>query len=204
MGLSNDMVFSFTEKADANGYDALVAAALRGDERAAAQLVQSVQRPSLRYAAAILKSDELAHDAVQEAFIEAFTKLYQLRTPAAFPAWFRRIVFKQCDRIRRKRSEQADNETEATNDDDPQKQFLRTELQERFYQELRRLPEKERRLAELHFIERARHRRIADELGWSEHTVKNRLRTVRRRLQTVMLPFLESKADIRTALRLAA
>ena len=128
--------------------------------------------------------------------------LYQQRTPASFPAWFRRIVFKQCDRIRRRRPEQADNETGATNDDDPQKQFLRTEMQERFYQELRRLPGIERRLAELHFIERARHRR--HELGWSEHTVKNRLRTVRRRLQTEMLPFLESKAQIWTALRLAA
>jgi DNA-directed RNA polymerase specialized sigma24 family protein len=46
-------------------------------------------------------SIELAEDAAQEAFINAYCDLPALRNPAAFPGWFRRIVFKHIDRIRR-------------------------------------------------------------------------------------------------------
>src|SRR5262245_52484884 len=54
------------------------------------------------YALALLRDRQRAEAAAQEAFIEAFRCLDTLREPAAFPGWFRRIVFKQCDRIRRR------------------------------------------------------------------------------------------------------
>jgi len=37
---------------------------------------------------------QLAEDAAQEAFLEAYRNLDKLREPPAFPGWFRRIVFK--------------------------------------------------------------------------------------------------------------
>lgn len=43
----------------------------------------------------------LAEDVVQEAFAEVYVNLASLRIPAAFPGWFRRIVYKHCDRITR-------------------------------------------------------------------------------------------------------
>ena len=53
------------------------------------------------YAYSIVRDFQSAEDAAQEAFLEAYRNLDQLREPAAFPGWFRRIVFKQCDRITR-------------------------------------------------------------------------------------------------------
>ena len=38
-----------------------------------------------------------------EAFIAAYCNLPDLRDPHAFPGWFRRIVIKHIDRIRRRR-----------------------------------------------------------------------------------------------------
>jgi F-type H+-transporting ATPase subunit beta len=42
---------------------------------------------------AILGDPHLAQDAAQEAFLDAYQNLTHLREPAAFPGWFRRIVF---------------------------------------------------------------------------------------------------------------
>ncbi len=55
------------------------------------------------YAFSELGDVHQAEDAAQESFLQAFVDLAQLRDPSAFPGWFRKIVYKHCDRIRRKR-----------------------------------------------------------------------------------------------------
>ena len=50
---------------------------------------------------AVLGDVYLAQDTAQEAFIVAWQKLGQLREPAAFPGWFKRIVLTQCNRLTR-------------------------------------------------------------------------------------------------------
>ena len=47
----------------------------------------------------VLGDLELAEDAAQEAFLEAWRNLGKLRNPAAFPGWFRRIVRFRCSRL---------------------------------------------------------------------------------------------------------
>jgi RNA polymerase sigma factor (sigma-70 family) len=84
--------------------DRLVRQAQAGDLDAFSSLVRRYQDIAVGYAYSILQDFHLAEDAAQEAFIEACRIIGQLRTPAAFASWFRRIVFKHCDRIiRRKR-----------------------------------------------------------------------------------------------------
>lgn len=75
-----------------------------GDADAYAEIVRRFQDMAVGYAYALLSDFQLAEDAAQEAFLEAYRQLYTWREPAAFPGWFRRIVFKQCDRITRRRS----------------------------------------------------------------------------------------------------
>src|SRR5215211_7550825 len=50
---------------------------------------------------AVLGDAYLAQDTAQEAFVIAWQKLAQLREPAAFPGWFKRIVLTQCNRLTR-------------------------------------------------------------------------------------------------------
>jgi DNA-directed RNA polymerase specialized sigma24 family protein len=45
----------------------------------------------------------LAEDAAQEAFVSAWLNLDQLRSPEAFPGWFRRILLRHCSRLARAR-----------------------------------------------------------------------------------------------------
>src|SRR5262245_8004952 len=83
--------------------DAIVARARDGEADAFAVLVRRFQDMAVGYSYSILHDFQLAEDAAQEAFFEAYRTLSKLREPGAFAGWFRRIVFKQCDRITRRR-----------------------------------------------------------------------------------------------------
>src|SRR6185503_9563671 len=83
--------------------DVIVARAREGEADAFGVLVRRFQDMAVGYGYSILHDFQLAEDAAQEAFFEAYRTLPKLREPAAFAGWFRRIVFKQCDRITRRR-----------------------------------------------------------------------------------------------------
>lgn len=78
----------------------LVEAAQAGDSEAYAALVQRFQGMAYTIASRYV-GDHLAQDIVQDAIIEAFLHLPQLKEPSAFPGWFRQIVFRQCTRLLR-------------------------------------------------------------------------------------------------------
>jgi RNA polymerase sigma factor (sigma-70 family) len=77
----------------------LVLSAQRGDLDAFGRVVERFQKMAYAVAYATVGDAHLAEDAAQEAFIEAYLSLPKLREPAAFPGWFRRIVFKRGDRL---------------------------------------------------------------------------------------------------------
>ncbi|MDE0661118.1 MAG: RNA polymerase sigma factor [Gammaproteobacteria bacterium] len=74
-----------------------------GGREALRNLVLRFQDPVLAYAFSLLGDYHLAQDAAQEALVSMVRNLGQLREPAAFVGWLRTIVFKHCDRIRRRR-----------------------------------------------------------------------------------------------------
>ena len=98
MGLESDMVTT-----ELPALARLVQAARGGDARAFGELVERFQPMAQGYALALLRDPGLAEDACQEAFVDAFLHLHQLREDAAFPGWFRRVVRKHADRQRRSR-----------------------------------------------------------------------------------------------------
>jgi len=81
----------------------LVSRARGGDLDAFGAIVARFQDMALAYAYSVIGDFHLAEDAAQEAFINAYRQLDALREPDAFPGWFRRIVFKHCDRIKRRK-----------------------------------------------------------------------------------------------------
>jgi DNA-directed RNA polymerase specialized sigma24 family protein len=74
----------------------LVEAAQAGDSEAYGALIQRFQQMAYATAYTYLGDHHLAEDLVQEAALEAFVHLPQLKESAAFPGWFRQIVFRQC------------------------------------------------------------------------------------------------------------
>ncbi len=86
--------------------DALVAAALAGDEDAFAQLFQRHRRPIARIAGRFFSQVEQIEEIIQDSFTKAFFALrsYHGTHDASFKAWLTQIAVNSCyDQLRRRR-----------------------------------------------------------------------------------------------------
>jgi RNA polymerase sigma factor (sigma-70 family) len=143
----------------------------------------------------ILGDFVLAQDAAQEAFIEAYRDLPKLRQPAAFPGWFRRIVFKHCDRLTRGKHFLAvplEAAAEIASDaPGPDEIIEEREMKNGVLEAIRALPENERMATTLFYINGYSQKEIAEFLDVPVTTVKNRLHTSRKRLRERMIPMVD-------------
>ena len=149
----------------------LVERSLVGDLKAYSALVRRFQDMAVGYAQALTHDFHLAEDAAQEAFVRAYLDLGTLREPAAFPGWFRRIVFKQCDRITRKKglpavSLEIVGEIGAAGQT-PDALFEQQEVKDQVNVAVQSLPEHQRLVVNLFYISEFSHREIAAFLGIS-------------------------------------
>jgi RNA polymerase sigma factor (sigma-70 family) len=79
----------------------LVVRAQHGDHDAFTALVAGAVQQLYATARLILRRDELAEDAVQEALVKAWTAIRGLRDPDRFDAWIYRLVVHACYRAAR-------------------------------------------------------------------------------------------------------
>ena len=167
----------------------LISRAQKGDIQAYGELVRRFQGMAFGYAYSLLRDFHLAQDATQEAFLEGWRHVGAIRDARAWPVWLRRVVFKHCDRLlRRKRVTWVPIE-EAIPDISPlaDERMERDEMKAHLAAALDILTKEERAIAILSAIHRYRHREIADFLEIPIDTVKNRLRTTRRKLSERIL-----------------
>ena len=165
--------------------------ARQGDLESYGKIVRRFQDMAYGYAYSLLSDFHLAEDAAQEAFIEAYRELADLRTPEAFPGWFRKIVFKQCDRItRRKRPQDLSREAEGrlpSREPEPGDVAVKKEMAESVLRAIQTLPEPERTVTTLFYINGYSQNDIADFLEVPATTVNNRLHKSRERLKERMM-----------------
>jgi RNA polymerase sigma-70 factor (ECF subfamily) len=81
----------------------LVRDARRGDEAAFTSLLRPLLEPAYRLASGMLQDRQLAEDAVQEAAVNAWRKLHQLKEGTEMRPWFFGIVANECRTARRSR-----------------------------------------------------------------------------------------------------
>ena len=161
---------------------ALVEAIRAGDEWGYAALVARYRPLACRYAESLLWDRGLAEDACQEALLEAFTHLDQLREPAAFPGWLRRIVLKNADRQRRSRLLFAEL-SEMPGARDPLALLIEAEQARRVNVEISELPERLRQAVSLFYLDGYSVSEVSDFLESRPGAVKKRLFDARRRLR---------------------
>jgi RNA polymerase sigma factor (sigma-70 family) len=176
---------------DATNLIELIAAVRAGDTEAFGALVCRFQDMAVGYGYALLGNLSLAEDAAQEAFLEAWLCLSQLREPAAFPGWFRRIVFKQCDRLRRnktthvepleaaeKRPSTAPNQAEV---------LEQREMKHQVRAAIELLPEHERTVVLLYYLSGYSQQEISAFLNVTVTAIRKRLFSARQRLHEMLL-----------------
>jgi RNA polymerase sigma-70 factor (ECF subfamily) len=179
-------------------YEALVRQAQDGEpearEEAFAKLIDEFQSSAQAWAYNALGDSyndvHLAQDVAQEAFLTAYQKIDQLRDPAAFPGWLKRIVLTHAHRqTRRKSPSLLPLEDEAgEHNNDPALHAETRELEEQLNEAVRALPEHEREVTELFYITGYSQQEIAKQLALPLTTVKKRLQYAREHLRETMPP----------------
>ena len=170
---------------------ALILRAKAGDLTAYGTIVQRFQDMAVGYAYSILGDFQLAEDAAQEAFIEAYSNLAKLRLPSAFPGWFRKVIFKHCDRLKRDKSVTVvsleDSSEIISGEPRPDEVVETLEIKDRVLQALQTLPEHERIVTALFYIDGYSQNEISEFLEVPVTTVKKRLYDSRKRLRERMI-----------------
>ena len=154
--MTSQTAVSESTVSDMDAVQSLVVRAQQRDHTAYATLVARFQDMAVGYASSLLGDWHLAQDAAQEAFVEAYLGLESLRDPAAFAGWFRRIVFKHCDRFTRRRQVRVARLDEAlavpAAGGGPAELAEVAELREAVRMAVARLPEPERTATTLFYV----------------------------------------------------
>jgi RNA polymerase sigma-70 factor, ECF subfamily len=153
----------------------LVEAAARGDHDAFEALATSAGDRLYAVARLILRSTDLAEDAVQEALVRAWQQLPSLRDPERFDAWLYRLVVNACAdqgrQLRRWSNQVRTIPTSVAVDDDTKSVADREQLERGFS----RLKPEQRAVVVLHYYSGFSAAEIAGMLGIPEGTARSRL-----------------------------
>lgn len=175
--------------------ESLVSGASKGDAEAYEAIVRRFQDMAVGYSYSITRDFQFAEDAAQEAFLEAYRNLDKLREPAAFPGWFRRILFKQCDRITRARSfshiplhEAQERASQPPNQADD---LEHREMTNKILTAVDSLPDHERAATMLYYISGYSQTEVAEFLDVPVTTIKKRLHSARSRLREMLIDLVE-------------
>lgn len=177
----------------------LILRAQAGDLDAFESIVRRFQDMAVGYAYSVLGDFHLAQDAAQEAFVEAYRDIARVYGAAVFPAWLRRITYKRCDRIlRRKRPEVMDpSQVEAipVQAKGPLEALEEQETRQMVAAAISGLSEEERQVTTLYHFGGYSYREIAAFMDLPTSTVDNRLRSSRRQLREKMAAAAPSRDE---------
>ncbi len=176
----------------------LLVRAQEQDAQAYGQVVKRLQDLAVGYGYSILGDFHLAEDAAQEAFLEAYENLPRIQVLETFPGLLRKIVHKHCDRLTRRGRQYrfmstgaAIESTAVASDPDPEEQMEEQEMKHLIREAMEILPRQEREIVSLFYISDHSQNEIAVFLDISVNTVKNRLRSARKRLKERLLIMVE-------------
>lgn len=179
-----------------SGDGRLVELAQGGDTRAFDELVLRYRDRVFRLCSRILRHDDDAAEAVQDAFLSAFRGLPRFKSESTFSTWLYRIATNaSLMKLRRRReghisleqSQQPEGEGEPLAIPDwstqPLDEVLDSELREVLGREIESLPANEREVFVLRDVMGESNGDVANELGLSVAAVKSRLHRARLHLR---------------------
>ena len=179
-----------------------------GDSAAFRELFDKYHRRAFAVAMGVVKNQDDALDAVQEAFVKVHKNIHKFQGSSSFYTWLYRIVMNaSIDHVRKKSrrksldfDEYALHEQSAVagdgalvpniTDANPGKAALRRELGSAIQGALAELPEHHRAVIVLREIEGMSYEQMADTLEVPKGTVMSRLFHARKKMQAALAPYL--------------
>ena len=151
------------------------------DKDTFARQVTDLQSSLYRVAASYLHGESDRLDAVSEAITRAWEKRHTLRDERLFRTWITRILIRECVNIQRrqKRSVPVDTMPEAESEPEDERIAALREA-------LAQLPQRQRTMTVLHYMEGYDVREVARIMGTTKSAVCAGLSRARARLRTLM------------------
>ena len=179
----------------------LVLNAMLGNIEAFEEIVRRFQSMAYAYAFSRVRDFHLAEDVSQDAFVDAYTLIHQLRNPEAFPGWFRRIVHKHCDRLQRKKGEiimpydESVLRDEPDSIGDPERTTLRNEDRQTVREAIDALSPLQRDVVMLYYLRQYSQKEIAVFLEVPIAVVKKRLFDAKRKLKERLITMVSENVQ---------
>ena len=201
-----------SEESSKKGDHDLVQRVQAGDSAAFRALFDKYHRRAFAVAMGVVKNEDDALDAVQEAFVKVHKNIHKFQGSSAFYTWLYRIVMNvSIDHVRRtSRRKSLDFDERALHEEsevagdgamlprvtnaNPGKAALRAELGSAIQAALGELPEHHRAVIVLREIEGMSYEEMAEALDVPKGTIMSRLFHARKKMQAALAPYLSGEA----------
>ncbi|CEH29588.1 RNA polymerase subunit sigma [Aneurinibacillus migulanus] len=167
----------------------LVRSAQNGDREALVRLLKAIEHSVYRTAFYVLGNEQDALDASQEALIRIYTKIDTYQEKAKFSTWVQRIVTNVCiDKFRKKKETVSIDQHELTLYDvqNVEQEVERAGMAEEVRRAIKRLPEHQRTVITLRYLQDLSYGEIAEVMNMPLNTVKSYLYRARQQLQELL------------------
>lgn len=165
----------------------LIELSIGGDNKARYKLYQLYSKAMFNVCYRMMNNREDAEDMLQEAFIQAFTKLDTFRFESAFGSWLKTISINTCINYLSKRRIEIKYFDELsrfeTNDEDVEESDFKIED---IINAMKKLPEGGRIVFSLYLLEGYDHGEISKILGISESTSKSQFMRAKRKVNEIL------------------
>ncbi len=168
----------------------LIERCLANDSKAQYQLYRQYADAMYNICVRMVKDTDEAKDILQEAFVEAFTKLHTFRFEASFGSWLKRIVINKCINLLQKKrlfvvSLEDSKTARRMADDYEEDNFIEYEVK-LVHRAISQLPEGCRVVLNLYLFEGYDHAEIGDILNVTESTSKAQYSKARKKLREII------------------
>jgi RNA polymerase sigma-70 factor (ECF subfamily) len=201
-----------SEESSKKGDHDLVQRVQAGDSAAFRALYDKYHRRAFAVAMGVVKNEDDALDAVQNAFVKVHKNIHKFQGSSSFYTWLYRIVMNvSIDHVRRtSRRKTLDFDERALHEEseiagdgallprvtdaNPGKAALRRELGSAIQAALAELPEHHRAVIVLREIEGMSYEEMAEALEVPKGTIMSRLFHARKKMQVALAPYLSGEA----------
>lgn len=171
-------------------YD-LVVECKRGSKKACFELYRLYSKAMLNIAFRIVGSLDEAEDVLQEAFLDAFSRIKNFRQETTFGLWLKQIVVHRSINLLRKRKlelielddEHTNNIAEEETEDDEEIQYKVAQVKDA----MKELPDGYRVVLSLYLLEGYDHEEIGEILDISENTSRTQFLRAKRKLNEILI-----------------
>ena len=160
---------------------------LAGNKQAYTHIINKYKNPLYGTILRMTKNPHDAQDLVQEAFIKVYQQLGKYEAKGSFSSWLYRVAINHCmDEFRKKRykiAQVAINEEQVVNPNHPEVIFLKKEKSRQLERLIATLPEDERMIILLRYVNELSYDEISELIEVPLSTVRNKLHRAKKKMR---------------------